>query len=266
MAGIGFGLRDTSSEWWPKTDLADAGSEQATISREDALVIGSSKGNELPWMPSTWHKRYGEWENAPTCPDLSGLDGPDTLLTDLTFEEMARLLGWLLNGMPVLSPRHMQQLARGCIGVASVALGDFPSFENCYSTRQQASVALSAMKKASPRCCGMIYGIHLHESGGGKDPNKPDTKKDDNTGRVDLSNWDEQGSPVNFDYGIPVGDKILSGSTYHNPNGKYFKDLKPNEGAVYYVTPADKWTFRPEGNGLNVEVWCAQCRGDDKYV
>ena len=117
-----------------------------------------------------------------------------------------------------------QQLARGCVGVTCVLLGEIAKPDNCYKTKEQAE----ANAKINPDCCDYsMFSVHFWNDLG-KDGINPDMKYNPSTGKVDMSNWNASGRPggewnefdsaygFNFDFGYLNSDgTIIHASSYH---------------------------------------------------
>jgi RHS repeat-associated protein len=174
-----------------------------------------------------------------------------------------------------------KNLARGCIGVVCLHLGEAPKPTDCYRTRAQAEARRQQLaKKCSCENGVEMYSIHLWNDTG-KKSKKPDLVFE-KSGKADLTNWNQSRKPgrrenVNFDFGwVYPNGTIHHADLYHNPDrngdkkGDYYPDPLPNgtivpinESTILY-DDISEWQSGATGaqyQDFNAEVWCVQCKG-----
>jgi len=181
---------------------------------------------------------------------------------------------------PGLDPLQLkwaeQSLARGCIGVTCINLGDQPKFTDCYKTKAKAEAKQALVKKKCQCDDTGIFSVHLWNDKG-KDGKQPDLTFDSN-GKADLSNWNSSGRPApynggggyNFDFGwVNPNGTIHHANHYHNPDlngdgkGDYFPNLPVTDASVYFSDTSEWQNGAPsryQYDDFNAEVWCVQCK------
>ena len=167
-----------------------------------------------------------------------------------------------------------QMLALGCKGVTCLNIGDRPSYNNCFKTKE-AAIEKQAQLNENRDCCAKVFSVHFWNDG--KDGDNPEVTFS-RKGKANMRKWDESGRPgknkngddwISFDFGFLNPDGTLThADQYYNPDrdgdndGDYFPKRKyPNtpirKEAWIYISTEEEW--RKSYEDFNDEVWCTQC-------
>jgi hypothetical protein len=123
-----------------------------------------------------------------------------------------------------------------------------------------------------------VFSVHFWNDKG-KDGSNPDASVDPVTGRVDLTNWDQDGKPdgkggtaVNYDYGYCANNVLVHTDMYHNPDkdrdgiGDFYPERDIRKATILRSTLAEWQSGAPnyyQYEVFNGEAWCVQCRNLD---
>ena len=172
---------------------------------------------------------------------------------------------------------YRETLARGCIGIVSCHVGvdiDLLKKEqvHCYAKLENAQKKKGEMvrcKTCRDNESPIIYSIHLWDSK--KGTAESEIKVDQNTGEVDMSNWQRKhrdGGDENcrFDYAYYDGcGNFFHADGIHNPdeNNDGEGDIfKRKQIACMTVLKADLGEWQGSmRDAYNQEVWCVACGG-----